>query len=199
MNTPKRVFDLFCSVAGLVILLPVMAVIALLIRLTGKGPVFFVQERMGIHGRPFNLLKFRTMKVDGQAVAGRFDPGDTSRVTSLGSFLRRYKLDELPQLINVVRGEMSLVGPRPEVRKWVSVYPEKWTKILTVVPGITDNASVVFRNEEELLHLSDNPERVYCDVILPAKLSLYEQYVEHHSLKGDILLIFRTIYCCLFK
>lgn len=199
MITPKRVFDLFFSILGLVILFPVTGMTALLIWLTGEGPVFFVQERVGIHGEPFNLLKFRTMKVDRQAGYGRFDPGDTSRVTTLGRFLRKYKLDELPQLINVVRGEMSLVGPRPEVRKWVSVYPEQWNKILTVLPGITDNASVMFRNEEELLHSSDNPDQLYREVVLPRKLSLYEEYVKHSSLKGDILLIFRTIYCCLFK
>lgn len=199
MTISKRIFDLVFSIAGLVVLLPVMGIIAMLTWLAGKGPVFYVQERVGRYGKPFKLWKFRTMREDGKPGAGRFDPGDTSRVTPLGRFLRKYKLDELPQLINVVRGEMSLVGPRPEVSKWVAVYPDRWDKILTVVPGITDNASLFYRKEEELLHLSGDPDQLYREVVLPGKLSLYEEYVDHRSMKGDIRLIFRTIFCCLFK
>lgn len=199
MTTSKRIFDLLFSMMGLVLLFPVMVMIAILIRLCDRAPVFFVQERVGRYGKSFIMWKFRTMKDDRQPTAGRFDPGDTSRVTPLGRFLRKYKLDELPQLINVVRGEMSLVGPRPEVRRWVTVYPERWNRVLTVVPGITDNASLFYRKEEELLHQSADPDQFYREMVLPGKLSLYEEYVDHHSLKGDILLIARTIFCCLFK
>lgn len=195
----KRLFDLTLASVGLLFLFPVVLIIAVIIFWDDGHPVFFVQERIGKSGKPFRLLKFRTMRVDKLACQGSFDPGDDSRVTRVGACLRKYKLDELPQLLNVVRGEMSLVGPRPEVRKWVAAFPERWNKVLQVVPGITDNASVRFRNEEELLRQSDDPEKFYREVVLPQKLCLYEDYVDHHSVHGDILLIFKTIYCCLFK
>lgn len=193
----KRLFDLFFAGIGLVILLPVFAAAGLLVKLSGKGPVFFKQERIGRNGQPFVFYKFRTMQVLESAEKGSFDAGDVSRVTSAGKFLRKTKIDELPQLFNVIKGEMSLVGPRPEVKKWVAVYPERWQKVLSVLPGITDNASIFFRNEEEMLCQSADPESTYREIVLPQKLDYYEDYVANHSFFGDVKLIFQTIYCCL--
>ena len=132
------------------------------------------------------------------AEQGSFDAGATDRITGIGKILRKTKIDELPQLFNVLRGEMSFVGPRPEVQKWVSIYPERWEKILTVRPGITDNASIEFRNEEEILAASENPEKTYRDVILPLKLTFYESYVDNHSIAGDLYIIWKT-FIALFR
>lgn len=195
----KRAFDLFFAFVGLIILFPGFVVAGIAITILDKGPVIFKQERIGKNGKPFILYKFRTMTVDKTAGKGRFDAGDISRVTPTGRFLRRTKIDELPQIINVLKGDMSFVGPRPEIKKWVLAYPERWQKILTVSPGITDNASIEFRCEEELLAQTSDPEGIYRQVILPRKLQLYENYVDHHSLSGDLKLIFKTLYCCLFQ
>lgn len=189
----KRIFDFFAALAGLLVLFPFLVIISISIVIFMPGSIFFRQLRVGKGGRMFRLIKFRTMKSLSGASDGRFDPGDTSRVTWLGSLLRKYKLDELPQLLNVVKGDMSLVGPRPEIKKWTEFYPEKWKIVLRVPPGITDNASIVFRDEEELLARSENPEQTYRDVILPQKLDLYISYVINHSLSGDIRIIFRTL------
>ena len=135
------------------------------------------------------------MKNDHSGPEGRFDPGDKSRVTRVGNYLRRKKLDELPQLYNVLVGDMSVVGPRPEIQKWVEVYPDRWEKVLSVRPGITDNASIVFRSEEDQLGSSENPIRTYREYILPEKLEYYEDYVENRTFLGDINLILRTIFC----
>ena len=169
------------------------------IALLMPGPIFFIQTRIGKGGKEFRLLKFRTMLVKPQTSEGSFDAGDQSRITSLGKILRKTKLDEIPQLINVLRGDMSLVGPRPEVRKWTEVYPEQWTIVHQVLPGITDNASIEFRNEEELLAQSSNPEETYKNVILPRKLEIYIKYVNHHSLGGDLMIIIRTIQSVIVK
>jgi len=163
------------------------------------GNIFFWQLRVGKGGTLFRIVKFRTMRTIPQSSEGRFDPGDISRVTRLGSFLRKYKLDELPQLINVIKGEMSLVGPRPEIKQWTEIYPEKWEIVLRVNPGITDNASIVFRDEEELLAQSNNPNETYRDVILPRKLNMYVSYVNNHSFLGDIGILFRTIIIIISK
>jgi lipopolysaccharide/colanic/teichoic acid biosynthesis glycosyltransferase len=195
----KRLFDLSVSILGLIILMPLLIVLAILIKLNDKGPVLFCQKRIGMHGIPFNMYKFRSMKVIESAEEGLFRPGNRSRVTSPGKFLRRTKLDELPQLINVLKGDMSLVGPRPEVEEWVAVLPDKWRLVLTVRPGITDNASIVFRNEEELLSRSLNPEDTYRNIILPRKLDLYTEYVINHTFMGDISIIFCTIKTILYK
>ena len=189
----KRIFDLFASISGLLILFPFLLFFALAIKVSTPGNIFFRQLRVGKDGSLFRLLKFRTMQNIPQASEGRFDPGDKSRVTRIGSFLRKYKLDELPQLINVIKGEMSIVGPRPEIKQWTQVYPEKWEIVLRVTPGITDNASIVFSDEEELLSKSDNPNETYRDVILPRKLDLYVSYVNNHSFSGDISIVFRTL------
>jgi lipopolysaccharide/colanic/teichoic acid biosynthesis glycosyltransferase len=133
------------------------------------------------------------MSIKKGAEKGSFDAGNSSRVTSVGRILRKTKMDELPQLFNVLMGNMSLVGPRPEVEKWTRVYPERWDRVLMVKPGITDNASIEFRDEEELLAESENPEETYRNFILPIKLKLYEQYVDSHSLKGDVEILIKTV------
>ena len=163
------------------------------------GPIFFIQTRIGKGGKEFRLLKFRTMRVKPKASEGSFDAGDQSRITALGKILRKTKLDEIPQLINVLKGDMSLVGPRPEVKKWTAVYPEQWAIVHQVQPGITDNASIEFRNEEELLARSSNPEETYRTVILPRKLELYINYVNHHSFFDDLMIILRTIQTIIIK
>lgn len=189
----KRLFDLFASLLGLIIFLPLFLIIALLIVVLMPGPIFFRQKRIGKGGAPFRLYKFRSMKVLKEAEQGSFHAGDSSRITGLGRVLRKTKLDELPQLINVLRGDMSIIGPRPEVEQWTKVYPEKWDIVFQVRPGLSDNASIVFRNEEELLANSENPTETYRSVILPQKLNLYIDYVHNHSFMGDIVIIFRTI------
>jgi len=195
----KRLFDLIVSLTGLLILSPLFLIIGFAIKISDKGPVFFRQIRAGRNGRDFLIYKFRTMKKAPFHVEGNFNPGDRSRITSVGKFLRRSKLDELPQLINVLKGDMSIVGPRPEIPRWVTVYPERWEKVLSVRPGITDNSSILFRNEESMLSQSEDPEKTYRDIILPKKLGLYEVYVDTHSFLGDIKLIFKTIISVFFK
>ena len=189
----KRSFDLLLAALALLVLAPLLAVVAITVRLTSAGPALFRQERIGHYGCFFVLFKFRTMHVLKGTEKGSFDAGNASRITSIGRFLRKTKLDELPQLWNVLTGDMALVGPRPEVRKWVEVYPDRWAKVLTVRPGITDPASIVYRNEEEILAGSTDPERTYREEILPHKLSLYEAYVHTRSFLGDIGIIFKTL------
>lgn len=190
----KRVLDVLCSAAGLLVLSPLLILIAVLVRLDSPGPVFFRQERVGRHGRSFRIHKFRTMRhvaaPDGPAITVRGD----ARVTRVGAVLRRFKLDELPQLIDVLRGEMSLVGPRPEVPEYVSHYPEAERAIvLSVRPGITDRASIEFSDEGALLAQAADPHRYYIDEILPVKLRYYVEYVRTQSLLGDIGIILRTL------
>ena len=181
----KRLFDVILSLLGLIVLSPILILIAIAVKVNSKGPVFFRQKRVGRYGKPFILYKFRSMTLFQLATEGIFEPGNVSRVTA--------KLDELPQLINVLIGDMSLVGPRPEVANWVAVYPDAWKKILTVRPGITDNASIIFHNEESILAEVDDPEQMYREVMLPKKLELYIDYVDNRSLQGDLLIILRTL------
>lgn len=195
----KRTFDLIVSCLGLILLSPLFLTISLLIKLNDKGSIIFKQKRVGKDGILFFMYKFRTMKNLSSAVNGSFEPGDVSRVTSIGKLLRKLKLDEIPQLFNVLKGEMSIVGPRPEVEKWVGVYPRRWERILTVKPGITDNASLLFRDEESILSGSSDPEKTYEKIILPKKLDLYEEYVGNNSFAGDIIIIFRTIFSLLLN
>jgi lipopolysaccharide/colanic/teichoic acid biosynthesis glycosyltransferase len=171
--------------------------ISLFILANDRGPVLFKQQRVGRGGKVFTLYKFRSMHVSGPEWDSSFEPGNTSRVTRVGKIIRKTKLDELPQLLNVIKGDMSLVGPRPEVRKWVDAFPQRWKTILTVRPGLTDVASLEFRNEEALLAESKDPEATYKDIILPRKLALYENYVLHHSFAGDLKLIFKTLFSIL--
>lgn len=195
----KRIFDVVFTLLGLIVLAPLFLVIAFLIKLFDNGPVFFKQKRVGKDGKLFILYKFRSMRGSEYLEHGSFEPGNISRVTAIGKFLRRTKLDELPQLINILKGEMSFVGPRPEVEKWVAVYPERWKRILCVKPGITDNSSIVYRSEESILAESVDPENTYREIILPKKLDLYEDYVINNSFFGDLKLIFRTIFSVIFK
>jgi len=188
----KRVLNIVGALAGLVLLSPLLAAVWLVIVLKSGLPGLFRQRRMGQGKREFTLLKFRSMTVQRGTEQGSFEAGGSARVTRVGKMLRKTKLDELPQLWNVLVGDMSLVGPRPEVRKWVEAYPDRWAKVLSVRPGITDPASIEFRNEEELLAAAPDPEAYYHDVILPRKLDLYEQYVDSHTFWGDIVIIFRT-------
>lgn len=188
----KRVFDVVLSALGLLLLSPLLLFIAVWIKLDSPGPVFFRQERMGRYGVPFRIHKFRTMTHG--AAGAQITVGADSRITRAGAFLRRAKLDELPQLIDVLRGAMSLVGPRPEVPRYVAMYPPGLRdKVLSVRPGITDVASLEYRHEGELLARAADPEREYVDVVMPAKLKLAAQYVDHASLRFDLRLILRTL------
>ena len=186
-------FDIVFSLLGLILLLPLLIVIAIIIKVESKGPVFYKQIRVGKDNKDFKIFKFRTMFVGsdkkGLLTVGNKDP----RVTKTGYFLRKYKLDELPQLINVLLGNMSFVGPRPEVRHYVNFYSENDLSVLKVKPGITDYASIYFRNEVEILKASDNPERLYIDEILPKKIALNKDYILNNSLFTDIKIILKTI------
>ncbi|MFN4299830.1 MAG: sugar transferase [Thermaurantimonas sp.] len=195
----KRSFDIVVSILALLIFFIPMILISLLIKLDSKGKIFFIQDRIGKDFRKFRLLKFRTMADSEHAKSGLFEPGNTKRVTKIGKILRKYKLDELPQLINVLKGDMSLVGPRPEVEEWTKVYPEKWKVVLSVKPGITDYASILFRNEEELLKNSPSPKETYEKEILPKKLSINMDYVIKNNLITDIKILFLTVYKLLKK
>ncbi|MFH0755874.1 MAG: sugar transferase [Bacteroidota bacterium] len=195
----KRAFDLIISFLGLFILMPLFLIIGVLIKTGDRGPVLFRQMRVGKGGLTFILYKFRSMKHLESPLDGKFEPGNTSRITRIGRFLRKTKLDELPQLINVLIGDMSFVGPRPEVRKWVDAFPERWERVLSIRPGITDNASIIFRNEERILSESPDPEGVYRTKILPRKLDLYEAYLAKRSFSGDLKIILKTIGSILYN
>ena len=188
----KRIFDLFASALGLIILSPLFALIALLIRLTSPGPVFYRARRVGQGGREFTLYKFRSMVAD----ADRRGPGITTagdpRVTSIGRVLRRTKLDELPQLWNVLRGDMSPVGPRPADPRYAALYPPEQRRVLDVRPGITSLASIEYRNEEAVLHGPDWGQR-YIHEVMPAKLAIDLRYVQRATLFTDLLIILRTL------
>lgn len=188
-----RFCDILFSATALILFSPLFLFLSIAIFLDSKGPVFYFQERIGKNAIPFKVMKFRSMKLDadkhGLLTTSNFD----SRITKIGLILRKYKLDELPQLINVVKGEMSLVGPRPEVAKYVAHYSEKDLEILGIRPGITDLASIVFVNENEILSKSENPEKTYIDEILPKKLKLNHYYFENRSLKVYFELIMKTI------
>ncbi len=189
----KWLFDKVVAGIILVLLFPLFLIIALLVFVLDGGNPFFVQERMGKNGKKFQLIKFKTMKPDPVSEKNSFQAGQTRRITPLGKWLRKTKLDELPQLINVLKGEMSLVGPRPEVEQWTQVYPEKWEIVHQVKPGITDNASIVFKNEENILARADDPEDVYFHEILPRKLEMYIEYVNNRTFGGDLKIIVKTI------
>lgn len=190
----KRLMDLALSVVGLLLLSPLLLVMALAIKLDSPGPVFFRQTRVGRHGIHFRIHKFRTMSHAPQSAAPELTVGADSRITSVGGWLRRSKLDELAQLIDVLQGTMSLVGPRPEVPRYVALYPPALRhKVLSVRPGLTDLASIEFRREGELLARAADPEREYVEVVLPAKLALAASYVDHASLVYDVRLMLRTL------
>lgn len=195
----KRAFDVLTATVALVLLSPVMVVIAIIIRRESEGPALFRQRRVGKDGRLFTLLKFRSMTADPASAGPQITASRDSRVTRFGARLRRSKTDELPQLINVVRGEMSIVGPRPEVPQYVAMWDEADRQvILTVRPGITDPATLQLRREEELLADQPDPEAFYRTQLLPEKCRLYREYVQTQSLRTDIGLIFRTFHSVLF-
>ena len=188
----KRFLDIICSLLALVVFSPLWIVIALAIVLESRGGVLYRQERVGRNNRDFILYKFRTMRT-GSDKKGLLTVGDRdSRVTRVGYFLRKYKLDEFPQLVNIIKGDMSIVGPRPEVRKYVDMYTPEQMKVLSVRPGLTDYASVRYVHESEILARSDNPEQTYIDEVMPAKLALNLEYIQNQSLREDIKLIFQT-------
>jgi lipopolysaccharide/colanic/teichoic acid biosynthesis glycosyltransferase len=190
----KRLFDLALSTIALLLLWPLLLAIALWVKLDSPGPVFFRQERVGRHGVPFRIHKFRTMAHSAVQTGPQITIGADARITRAGQFLRRSKLDELPQLIDVLAGSMSFVGPRPEVPSYVAIYPPALReKVLSVRPGITDTASLQYRDESELLAHASDPEREYREVILPAKLALQAQYVERAGVVTDLRLIVLTL------
>lgn len=190
----KRLFDLWFSSLGLLVLLPVLLVLAIWIKLDSPGSVFFRQERVGLAGRTFKIHKFRTMVPDAEKSGLQITVGADFRITRAGYWLRKYKLDELPQLFDVLVGNMSLVGPRPEVPRYVLCYPEVLREIvLSVRPGITDLASIEFKDESLILGSAVDPHRAYVEEVLPVKLKYYVNYVKDNSLIGDIKLIFRTL------
>ena len=190
----KRVFDLLLSSLGLVMLSPLLLLLALWIKLDSLGPVFFRQERVGRGGRTFRIHKFRTMVVDAEKKGLQITVGIDSRVTRSGRYLRKYKLDELPQLLDVWLGNMSLVGPRPEVPSYVAYYPQELKDlVLSVRPGITDLASIEFKNENEILGRASDPHQAYVQDVLPIKLEYCVEYIRNRSLMRDILIIFLTL------
>lgn len=189
----KRAFDILASFTGLALIWPLLAVIAVAVKLDSHGPVFYRQTRVGWHNRDFRIFKFRTMYIGSDRGSLVTIGNRDSRITRTGVFLRKFKLDELPQLINVFLGQMSLVGPRPEVRHYVDLWTKEQLHVLDVRPGITDPASIKFINENELLATAADPERYYIDVIMQEKLKLYLEYVDHHTLLGDIGIILKTI------
>jgi lipopolysaccharide/colanic/teichoic acid biosynthesis glycosyltransferase len=189
----KRAFDIVTALMGLVLLAPLLLLVAFLIKLDSTGPVFFRQERIGKGFRPFRIYKFRTMVQDAPHQGGLITFGVDPRITRLGRLLRRSKIDELPQLINVLRGEMSFVGPRPEVRPYVELFREDYQEILQVTPGITDLASVQYRDEAEILGRFDDPEAAYVGHVLPDKIKLAKDYVRQASFFFDLVLILKTL------
>ena len=189
----KRLFDIICSLLGILVLGPVFIIIWICVRLESKGPALFLQTRVGLNEKDFRLFKFRTMYLNaeakGQLTVGMKDP----RITGVGYFLRKYKLDELPQLFNVLKGDMSLVGPRPEVKKYVNLYTKEQKIVLSVRPGITDYASIAFINENELLAKAENPEKYYIEHIMQEKLALNLSYINSRLLFKDVILIWKTL------
>ena len=188
----KRIFDITLSLFGLIILLPFMLIIAILIKFDSKGTIFFKQIRVTKDGKEFKIFKYRTMKV-GSDKYSQITVGQDERITKIGSFLRKYKLDEIPQLINVLIGDMSLVGPRPEVPKYVALYTDEQKEILKVRAGITDYASIEFSDENDLLASEKNPEEAYIEKIMPKKIELNKKYLSEISVLTDIRIILLTI------
>ncbi len=190
----KRLFDIVASGLGLIFLSPLFLILAIWIKLDSKGPVFYRQVRVGRCNKDFRIFKFRSMKVGADKGSLVTIGGHDPRVTKSGYFIRKFKFDELPQLINVFLGDMSLVGPRPEVRHYVNYWKPEQMHVLDVRPGITDPASIKFRNENELMVQAEDPEKYYIEVIMQEKIKLYLEYVEKHSFLYDVGLIFKTFW-----
>jgi lipopolysaccharide/colanic/teichoic acid biosynthesis glycosyltransferase len=189
----KRTFDLTSALVGIVLVSPVLLLAAILVKLSSAGPVFYRQRRMGRNFVPFDILKFRTMVVDADKRGGQITAGADPRITRVGHWLRKTKVDELPQLFNVLVGQMSLVGPRPEVPKYVEMYREQFAYVLSVRPGVTDPASVKYRDEATLLGASPDPEREYVERVLPDKLAIARDYIARATFGSDLAVIVRTV------
>ncbi len=189
----KRLVDLTFSIPMFVALIPVFFVVALLIKLDSPGKVIFAQERVGRSGKPFKLYKFRTMVKNASQIGPPVTSACDLRITRIGRILRRFKIDELPQIVNVIKGDMSLVGPRPEVEKYVKTYWEDYKEILKIRPGLTDYATIVFRNEEKILSKFGNVEEGYLREVLPQKIRLYKKYMMEMSLKTDLRVLLKTL------
>lgn len=192
----KRLFDVIASFIGIIILSPILILVSIAIKMDSKGDVFFKQVRVGKNGVKFNILKFRTMVVDAESLGKQITVGKDTRITKVGSALRKVKIDELPQLINVFKGDMSLVGPRPEVPKYVEMYNREQRRVLNVRPGITDIASLRYKDENDILGKVENPEEYYINTIMPDKLNLNLEYIEKNNIIFDMFLIIKTIIKC---
>lgn len=195
----RRALDVVASTAGLVVLLPFTLLTALAVAVDSPGPVLFRQRRVGLNGREFEILKFRTMRVDAEAVGGQLTVGTDPRVTRVGRFLRASKFDEIPQLFNVLRGDMSLVGPRPEVPRYVALYTPEQRQVLSVRPGITDPASIAYRSESQLMANAADPERLYIEELMPRKLDLNLEYLKRRTVGSDIGVVLQTIVAVLAR
>jgi lipopolysaccharide/colanic/teichoic acid biosynthesis glycosyltransferase len=195
MTRSKRALDLVSATMGLAVLSPALLLIALLVKAGDRGPVLFRQVRIGKDGRPFEMLKFRTMRVMAEREGGPLTMGADRRITPVGMWLRKFKLDELPQLWNVVRGEMSLVGPRPEVPDFVDLYTPDQRRVLELMPGITDPASIRFADEAALLGAEPDPHRAYVDIIMPEKIHINLEYAARANLRADVTQILKTLSC----
>ena len=189
----KRLFDILFSVIGLAVFSPLFAVVALLLKLDSEGPVFYRGVRAGKHGKPFRIFKFRTMVVNADKIGGPSTSADDPRLTRMGKIIRRYKIDEFPQMINILRGEMSFVGPRPEVLEEVQLYSDEEKLLLSVPPGMVDYATTKFHNEEEILRGSADPHQAYREKIRPEKIRLGLEYVRTRSFWGDIKILLQFI------
>ncbi|WP_196777508.1 sugar transferase [Malaciobacter marinus] len=189
----KRLFDIFATLIGGVLLLPFVVIIIIWIKVSSKGPLFYIQKRVGKDFNEFNLYKFRSMIIDAEKKGPSVTSGDDPRITKVGKFIRNTKIDELPQLINVLKGDMSLVGPRPEVMKFVKEKKEEYKKVLSVRPGITDNAAIEYRDEETIMKQYENKEKAYLEIVLPQKIKLYYFYIDNISFVNDVKLILKTL------
>ena len=194
----KRLFDIIVSALAIVVLSPIFVVVAILIVITGGFPIIYKQQRVGKNCKMFTMYKFRTM-TNRKQEKDIADLGDSSRITKIGALLRKTKFDEIPQMWNVLKGDMSIVGPRPELKSRLQYHKSHWDKVYSVRPGITGNSSIVFRNEEELLANVDEPQQYYIDVLLPKKIAMYEEYVDKQSFSYDILIILKTVMVILGK
>lgn len=194
----KRMLDMVAAGAGLLVLAPLFGVVAVLVKLDSRGPVFFKQQRIGKGFRPFWIYKFRTMRTDTDT-ALPLTVGADARITRVGGYLRRSKIDELPQLLNILKGDMTLVGPRPEVPRYVDAFHRDYEEILTVRPGLTDLASLKYRDEAALLGRSDDPEGEYVRRVLPDKIRLSKEYIRRASIPFDLGLIFKTLHRVIFS
>lgn len=194
----KRILDIILAASALLVFSPLFVLVTILIKLDSEGPVFFKQTRVGKDCKPFKLIKFRSMREENKALKKQFEPGNNKRVTYVGKILRKTKIDELPELFNILIGDMSVVGPRPEVEKYVMLFQDEYITVLKVRPGLSDFASILYRDEEDILALQTDSEQYYIKTILPRKLSLACEYITNISFKTDMEIITKTIKSILF-